>query len=400
LTAARAGRLLLRNARIADDAAGAAVDVVVDAARVAAVAPVGGSPAAEAEIDVEGRWVRPGIVNAHDHLDFSTLPDLGGGPYANAYEWAAALGQRQKDAAVQSALRVPLTDRLFLGGLRNLLAGATAVAHHGPYHRSLGAPAFPVRVLARYQFAHSPGLTPALRRTYRTTDRRIPWFAHVGEGTDARARGELDRLVRENVLRQNTVIIHGIALPAETLPAVAEARASVVWCPEANRRLYGATADVAALRAARVRIGLGSDVPAAGVRDPLSNLAAARREAVLTDAELLALATTGSAEVARLPAGGLAPGALADLIVAESRDRLLSGDRTAIALVLVGGQARFGREDWMRRLDPASRPVGVDGQPRALGAATFRRAASLVRAHPAVRAPEWAAGLDVGSTFR
>jgi hypothetical protein len=42
----------------------------------------------------------------------------------------------------------------------------------------------------------------------------------------------------------------------------------------------------------------------------------------------------------------------------------------------------------------------VDGQPRALGAATFRRAASLVRAHPAVRAPEWAAGLDVGSTFR
>ena len=159
------------------------------------------------------------------------------------------------------ALAVPLPDRLFLGGLRNLLSGATAVAHHGTYHRALGRREFPVRVLAKYEFAHSPGFTPALRRTYRTTDRRIPWMIHAGEGTDERCRGEVRALMEANVLRQNTVLIHAITLDEGDPQRIAAAKACVVWCPQSNRRLYGATADVAALRAAGVRIGLEATAP-------------------------------------------------------------------------------------------------------------------------------------------
>jgi cytosine/adenosine deaminase-related metal-dependent hydrolase len=392
VSASPTGRLALRNARLPEREGLA--DLVLRGDRVETVAAPGVVPACEREADLQGRVVLPGLVNAHDHLDLSTFPDLAAGRYANAEQWQAAVEARQGAAEVQAAVAVPPADRLFLGGLRNLLAGVTAVAHHGPFHRSLGRRDFPVHVLERYHFAHSPGLTRVLRRTYRTTDRRIPWLVHVAEGTDQRARDEIDALVRENVLRQNTVMIHAVAVPADKLPLVAEARACVVWCPESNRRLYGATADVAALRAAGIRVGLGSDSPLCGVRDALSNLAAARAERVLDDASLLALATAGSAEVARLPAGGVTPGARADLLAADTLEGLLAGDRRAVALVVVGGRARYGRQVLMAALEPASLPLTVEGEGQRIEPQWGRRAAAVLRAHPAARRTAWAAGVD------
>src|SRR5262249_19767643 len=161
--------------------------------------------------------------------------------------------------ALRGVLEIPLSDRLFLGGLRNLFAGATAVVHHGPFHRSLARDDFPVRVQQRYGFAPSPGQVTHLRKTYRTTDRRIPWFGRACEGRDPETRAEVDALAAANVLRQNTVILHGTGLRSEDVPRLAAARACVVWCPEADLRLYGATAPLQALRGAGVRVGLGSD---------------------------------------------------------------------------------------------------------------------------------------------
>jgi cytosine/adenosine deaminase-related metal-dependent hydrolase len=345
------------------------------------------------QADLAGRVILPGLVNAHDHLDFSTYPALGRPPYANAYAWIAEMESGPPSAALTAALAVPLPDRLFLGGLRNLLAGVTAVAHHNPYHRALGRPDFPVRVLERYHFAHSPGLTPALRRTYRTTDRRIPWLVHAAEGTDERSRAELDLLAEQNVLRQNTLVVHGIALGEPDARRMAAARACLVWCPEANRRLYGATAAVAAMRAAGVRIGLGSDSPAAGVRDPLSNLAAARAEAVLTDAELIDLATRGSAEVARLPLGGVEAGQPADFVVVDSIEGLLAGDRRAVALVLVRGRALYGEPALLEALGVKWGPITVDGAARGMEASLAERAAGLTRRHPAVASVPWLRGI-------
>jgi cytosine/adenosine deaminase-related metal-dependent hydrolase len=347
----------------------------------------------EGQIDLAGRVLLPGLVNAHDHLDLSTFPPLGRPPYPDAYAWAADVEGPRDQAAAMAALAVPLPDRLFLGGLRNLLSGATAVAHHGPYHRALARPDFPVRVLAKYQFAQSPGATPALRRTYRTTDRRIPWLIHAGEGTDERCRGEVRALVEANVLRQNTVLIHAITLGAGDPERIAAAKACVVWCPQSNRRLYGATADVAALRAAGVRIGLGSDSPMAGARDPLSNLGAARGERMVTDTELVKLATGGSAEVARLPGGRTEPGQPADLVVVDSVEAWLDGDRRALALVVAAGKPLYGEPALLDALGVRWRSVTVDGAARGLEADLARRASGLVRAYASLAGVEWMRGL-------
>jgi cytosine/adenosine deaminase-related metal-dependent hydrolase len=348
------------------------------------------------DLDLEGRTLLPGLLNGHDHLDFSTFLPLGRPPYPNVYAWAKDVDAGAGDASVAAALAVPLVDRLFLGGLRNLLAGFTAVAHHNPFHRSMARDDFPVRVLAKYEYAHSPGLTPHLRGTYRTTDRRIPWMVHAGEGPDEASRRELARLTEENVLRQNTVIIHGIAFGAAEARLMATARAALVWCPESNRRLYGSTADVAALLAAGVKVGLGSDSPASGVRDPLSNLAAARREGVLSDAELLCMATVGTAAAARLPLGGLTPGSDADLVAVASREELLAGNRRAVALIVVRGRRLYGEPGLMEGAGKSPMRLTVDGAERRIEPELGRRAAGILKRHPVLRRVSWLADVRFG----
>jgi cytosine/adenosine deaminase-related metal-dependent hydrolase len=341
-------------------------------------------------VDLEGRLLLPALVNGHDHLDAATFPALGRPPYASLYEWTADV-ESSADPRLRAALAVPPADRLFLGGLRNVLAGVAAVVHHGPFHRSLGD-GFPVRVLERYQFAHAPGLTPQLRRTYRSTDRRIPWLVHAAEGTDARCASEVALLAEQNLVRHNTVLVHAIAASDADAALLAARGACVVWCPESSRGLYGATTPVAALRAAGVRVGLGSDSPLAGARDLLSGLAAARAERVLADDALLEMATAGTAEVARLPAGGVSEGAAADLLAVDSVEALLSGRRSAITLLVARGRPLYGTRPLMRALDPRARPLVVDGQPRALAGGIGRRAAGLLG--PPLRAPGWTEGLS------
>ncbi|HEY7516117.1 MAG TPA: amidohydrolase family protein, partial [Vicinamibacteria bacterium] len=197
------------------------------------------------------------------------------------------------------------------------------------------------------------------------------------------------------VLRQNTVILHGTALTAPDLPRLAAARASVVWCPETDRRLYGAAAPVRALIAAGVRVGLGSASAAAGSRDFLSTLAAARREGVLTDDALLVMAAQGSGEVARLPVGALVAGTPADFVATDDPARLLAGDRAAVLLVVRAGKPLCGARDYMAQGGVRGETIVVDGVARTLDASLHRRLRTILRDHaPAARA-SWLAGLEL-----
>jgi cytosine/adenosine deaminase-related metal-dependent hydrolase len=383
--------LLLRGARCLEEGGWSAPrDVRVTRGVVRAA---GGAASGDDEIDLGGRFLLPALVNAHDVLDLSTLPPLGRPPYASLYEWTKAAEEHLERLA--PALAVPLVDRLFLGGLRNLLAGVAAVLHHHPDHRSLAQTSFPVRVQRRYGFAHSPGLTTALRRTYRTSDRRVPWLVRAAEGALPGLRAELDVLAAANVLRQNTVIVHGTALAPEDAPRLAAARASVVWCPESDLRLYGRTAPVAALRSGGVSVGLGSDAPSAGARDALSNLAAARREGVLDDTALLQLATRGSAAVARLASGGFEDGAPADLVAVESPERLLEGDRLAVSLLIVRGEIACGEPWLLGRAGRATVEISLDGGRRALALPLARRLATILRRYPVARGAQWLSGVEL-----
>ena len=87
------------------------------------------------EIDLEGYTLFPGLVNAHDHLELNHYPrtkfrDV----YDNAHQWGEDVNARLNDEPFKTLRSYPLWDRVFIGGLKNLLCGATTVAHHGPPH--------------------------------------------------------------------------------------------------------------------------------------------------------------------------------------------------------------------------------------------------------------------------
>src|SRR5439155_11568458 len=109
----------------------------------------------------------PGLINAHDHLEFGLFPRLGKGPYCNATEWASDI-YRPEASPVREHLSVPKRIRLLWGGIRNLLSGVTTVAHHNPYDAAFNS-RFPLRVVKRYGWAHSLDFCTDVARRYRRT---------------------------------------------------------------------------------------------------------------------------------------------------------------------------------------------------------------------------------------
>src|SRR6185437_8899345 len=100
-------------------------------------------------LDLGGHLLLPGLINAHDHLEFNLYPRLGKRRYTNVREWAADI-HKVDDSPVREHRRVPLSARLFWGGIKNLLAGVTTVSHHNPYQPRIFDSGFPVRVVRRF----------------------------------------------------------------------------------------------------------------------------------------------------------------------------------------------------------------------------------------------------------
>src|ERR1700733_5144511 len=156
------------------------------------------------EVNLAGHLILPGLINAHDHLEFNLFPRLGRGPYPNATAWAEDIYHPNRPP-VNEHLRVPMDVRLAWGGLKNLLSGVTTVAHHNPYDAAVFENGFPVRVVARFGWAHSLHFCSDFARRYQSTS--APFLIHAAEGTDRSAAAEIRELDRAEVLSRRTVLI-------------------------------------------------------------------------------------------------------------------------------------------------------------------------------------------------
>ncbi len=378
------------NARVAGGEAGGTT-LRVARGRVAAV----GAPPSRGDVlvDLDGAYIFPGLVNAHDHLELNNFPRLKWRErYASATEWIADFQPRFKtDPQLLGPLAASRETRLFLGGLKNLLSGATTVAHHNPLHASLRRADFPVRVVSRMRFSHSLLIDgDAVAAAYRRTPRDWPWIIHAAEGVDTAAAAELDRLAALGCLGPNTVLVHGVGLDVAARARLAAADGRLVWCPASNDFLFGATAQVADL-AALGRVALGSDSRLSGAPDLLGELRCAALTGQVDAAALYRMVTTDAARLLRLrDVGQLTPGAPADVLIlpalaAEAHATLLTATRADVWLVLVGGEPRYG--------DPALRAVfaatgvaaasvRVDGRPKLLALPLTQRLGRLGVAEP------------------
>lgn len=331
--------------------------------------------ARDALIDLDGDWLLPGLINAHDHLELNNFPRLKWRErYANAREWIADFQPRFKtDPVLTEPLAVPLRDRLLIGGLKNLLAGITTVCHHNPLHRALRRRDFPVRVVQHYGWTHSLAIDGDSRvaAAYRRTRLEWPWIIHLAEGLDAEAASELTRLDRLGCLLANTRIVHGVGLGEADRCLLSARRAGLIWCPSSNLFLFGRTADVQTL-VAQARVALGSDSRLSGERDLLDELRVARERCGLDGRTLSELVTVRAAHLLCLSdIGQLRVGARADLLVLPSRwgahDWAGRAARRDVQLVMIGGRARYAAPRYQHLFalqGTRGEPLCVDGEPK------------------------------------
>jgi cytosine/adenosine deaminase-related metal-dependent hydrolase len=272
----------------------------------------------ESSFDLTGYLLLPGLINAHDHLEFNLFPRLGNRLYSNARDWAADI-YRPGQSPVREHLAVPKPVRLYWGALRNLLSGVTTVAHHNPFEDDTFDEEFPVRVVHRFGWAHSLDFSRDLATRYRDTPASWPFVIHAAEGTDTRAASEIAHLEEMGVLGPRTVLVHAIAAGPREIALLSEHRCSIVWCPSSNVLTYGRTLQCDVLDSG-LPVALGTDSALTFAGDLADELRTAFSLGIEPE-RLYRMVTTDAASIFRLTdgEGEIREGGVADLIAVEDR---------------------------------------------------------------------------------
>jgi cytosine/adenosine deaminase-related metal-dependent hydrolase len=316
------------------------------------------------QIDLSGLLLLPGLVNAHDHLEFALFPRLGSPPYRNYIEWGDDIHNRFPETIAKHRA-VPRDLRLWWGGIRNLLAGVTTVSHHNPLWPELQRDNFPIRVIQKYGWGHSLALGGDLRQVRAATPEGQPFILHACEGVDEQARAELWGLEQLGLLDQSTVLVHGLAIDREGVALMRDRRASLIVCPSSNNFLFGMLPDLSLLSGIE-QIALGSDSPLTAEGDLLDEIRFATRCCGVSASRAYQMITTVPASILRLSdaEGCIREAGFADVIAVRDiggspAERLEMMSMADVEFVMIGGHVQLVSEALMERL-PCSQTRGLE----------------------------------------
>jgi cytosine/adenosine deaminase-related metal-dependent hydrolase len=400
--------------------------VAIEDGRIAAVGTIdelgAGDHFAEAAII-------PGIVNAHSHLEYAVYAGFGDGlsfaPWlARHIERKARIDRPEMEAIARlgaaQCLASGITtvgDAAFTGSSAHACAelGLRAIVYLEVFGRDPAAAMQQFEEKAEYVSSAlsdrvRAGVSPHAPYTCSTevyaacVALGVPVMTHFNESQDELdwlLRGEgpmkpveallidpdgqsgIRRLAAAGLLDPSIVAAHCVKVDTEEIDLLARNDVAVVHCPRSNGFLGCGIAPLTELRAAGLRIGLGTDgVSSVPSHDPFEELRAAisaararsERADVLSAAEALELATLGGARALGLESeiGSLVPGKRADIaVVSLSGSPYLPWEDPAAAVVfggapervlttLVDGEARYERGgfEWHELTDEASRARG------------------------------------------
>ena len=256
-------------------------------------------------LDLSGYLILPGLINAHDHLDFSLFPRLGrnanAAKYRNSKEWGHEIHHTHADI-IALHRQVPRETRLWWGAIRNLICGVTTVCHHDRPSTEFDDPDFPVHVLSNFSWAHSLAFDPNLPETFRNASAGLPFIFHAAEGIDDECAREIFRLDEMQLLRRNSVLIHGLGLIAESATILNQRGASLIVCPTSNQYLFGCAPSKSLLSSIE-RLALGSDSPITAAGDLLSEIHFAYSSIGLNLRDIYDMVTSNAAAILQLQEG-------------------------------------------------------------------------------------------------
>ncbi len=362
--------------------------VFVKGDKIVAVAAPGESlppEAAAAPVVQTDGVIVPGLINAHSHTQYNTMP-LWDVPtrYSNRYQWT-------NPDDYQSDINNPktcLTKNTYLdldlevgkyAEVKEILGGGTGIQGSPSVSgiqdvlvrnveaRNFGSDRVYQHALSiddgRFQSGLETGIKKAIRE-----GRVGAFLIHLAEGVDAASRNEFQTLKRLGLLIPQTVVIHGTALTSADFSEMAAVGAKLVWSPLSNRLLYGQTTDVRAADRAGVLICLGSDWSPSGSKNALGELNIAdlinRNElgSYFSDKELVKMATLNAAialgfdgKVGRIQAGYYADIAIFDRVAADPYRSVINATELNLRLCLVGGEPLAGDDAVLSALKGSDR---------------------------------------------
>ena len=330
-----------------------------------------------ARIDLSGFLLLPGLINAHDHLQFSLFPRLANPPYQNYIQWGEDI-HAAFPGVIALHKAVPKYVRLWWGGIRNLLCGVTTVCHHDPLWPELRQTNFPVQVLQQYGWAHSLALGGNLRTAHAATPRGRPFIVHAYEGIDDTVRRDVRQLDRLGLLDANTVLVHALALDPEGAALLRKREASVILCPSSNQFLFGRTPRLPLLSDIE-NLAIGNDSPLTAIGNLLDEVRFATQACAISPEAAYRMVTTVPAAILRLnnSEGSITESGAANLIAvrdtgdspAEILQRLSAAD---VELAMIGGRVQLASDTILDRLPTSTQkglePLSINGTIRWLRA--------------------------------
>jgi hypothetical protein len=316
--------------------------------------------------------ILPGLIDAHDHTGYATLPpwDHGTTQYLNRYDWQSSGAYRNYVRPFDELQGTLLCEMNKYGEIRMMLGGATTtegatgtVACVAPLLRNLdfdGQNGFTGWSMWE-RVSRISGLSAGTAATILAglTDGSLDVFIpHIGEGIDESSRAEFDTLDGLGLMIDGTSVIHGTGAQTIEFARMAASGMGLIWSPRSNVGLYGLTTEVSIARNLGIPIAIGPDWNPSGSGSMLDEmkcvdeLDAAYFDDTWTDAEIVAAATSATADIYRIDefVGRLREGLLADVTV-------IRGDRTNpyravidaldpdVALVLRDGKLLAGDEE-------------------------------------------------------
>jgi cytosine/adenosine deaminase-related metal-dependent hydrolase len=316
------------------------------------------------EIDLSDYLVMPGLINAHDHLQFALYPKLADPPYQNYIDWGADIHNKFSEV-ISKQRTVPREVRLGWGGIRNLLGGATTVSHHDPLWPELQREGLPVRVLQRYGWGHSVALGGDLRAARSATPEGCPFIIHACEGVDVQSRDELHELERLGLLDDTAVIVHGLALDRAGIALMRKHRTSLIICPSSNSFLYGTLPDIGLL-GTMDDVALGTDSPLTAEGDLLDEIRFAVGMCGISPDAAYRMVTEAPARILRLSDahGEIQVPGVGDLIAVldtghDPAERLQELSINDVEFVAIGGRVQLASAAILERL-PLSAKEGLE----------------------------------------
>ena len=322
------------------------------------------------DIDLSGFLVLPGLINAHDHLQFALFPRLANPPYRNYIDWGTDIHDKLSDVIAKHRA-VPKDVRLWWGGIRNLLCGVTTVCHHDSLWPELKREDFPVKVVQEYGWGHSLALGGDLLKARSSTPEGRAFILHACEGVDEQAYAELAGLDRLGLLDERTVLVHGLAIDGAGVALVKKRRTSLIACPSSNQFLFGMLPNMELLGTIE-NITLGNDSPLTAEGDLLDEVRFASRLCGIKPDAVYRMVTEAPAAVLRLrdQEGSIKETGAGDLMAVRDTgkagaDRLRELSMHDVEFVMVAGCVQLASETIMKRLPEATvqglEPLWIDG---------------------------------------